>query len=286
MANIVRQEDLRRWNVEQPIFPPDPKRSYKYDPSLNAKVCLYKGDITRIRIDAIVNAANYKLQKGGGICGAIHKAAGDQLEQECKAMYPQGCKPGEAMVTGGYKLPAQSVIHAVGPKVKNTSAGPTEQDKAVLKSAYKNTFNQLLMYGMRSVALCSISTGIYGFPLGRATHTALKVTRETLETYKDQIDLVVFCVFDDDSYQTYYELMSTYYFPLSPTSSQASTSQQVFGASSSYLNQSGAPSRSGPSATSGALVPMSGSSQGNYGYVDEEVEEVVTRRTLYLRPKK
>jgi O-acetyl-ADP-ribose deacetylase (regulator of RNase III) len=127
-----------------------------------------QGDITRQQVDAIVNAANNSLLGGGGVDGAIHRAAGPLLLQECRAI--GGCPTGEARITGGYNLPARFVIHTVGPVWYGGSNGEDE----LLARCYRSCFSLVVAHGIRSVAFPSISTGAYGFPIARASRIALK----------------------------------------------------------------------------------------------------------------
>lgn len=170
---------------------------------LNAKVYCFQGDITSIETDAIVNAANNSLLGGGGVDGAIHKAAGRLLEEECRGLH--GCENGDAKITRGYFLPADYVIHTVGP------FGASEKGNAVLESCYLRCLDVMKANGLRTIAFCGISTGIYGFPLVRATHIALLTIRKWLEANPDAVDAVVFCQFLDKEYLCYRKVMHAYF---------------------------------------------------------------------------
>ena len=132
-----------------------------------ARIHIVQGDITRVEADAIVNAANSTLLGGGGVDGAIHRAAGPELLAECRTL--GGCPTGEARITGGYRLPARYVIHAVGPVWRGGDYG--EDD--LLAAAYANSLALATEYDVATVAFPAISTGVYGFPLARATRIAL-----------------------------------------------------------------------------------------------------------------
>lgn len=132
-------------------------------------------DITRLSVDAIVNAANTHLSAGGGVCGAIHAAAGPELASACRRAAP--CPTGEARITPGFRLPARWVIHAVGPVWRGGSAGEPE----ALASAYRSALELAHHAGARTVAFPAISTGIYGYPLEQATEVAVRTVREWME---------------------------------------------------------------------------------------------------------
>ena len=145
--------------------------------SANSKdrIEIIRGDITTLKVDAIVNAANTALSGGGGVDGAIHQAAGPELMAECSAL--QGCPTGEARITRGYNLPAKHVIHAVGP----VWFGGAKNEEADLTGAYRFSLNLAREYKLESIAFPCISTGIYGFPLDRACRIVLKTLIDYFE---------------------------------------------------------------------------------------------------------
>lgn len=148
---------------------------------------LVEADITTLDVDAIVNAAHETLHRGGGVCGAIHSAAGAELERECRAKYPEGCDPGDAKITGGYNLPARHVIHAVGPRWRDGKSG----EEALLASAYRRSLEILVENGLKSIAFPAISTGIFGFPADHAAKIAVETVRTVLADHPDV--QVTFC---------------------------------------------------------------------------------------------
>jgi len=153
-------------------------------------------DITTLRVDAIVNAANEQLAPGGGVCGAIHRAAGPELARACAAL--GGCPTGEARITPGFKLPARFVIHAVGPVWRGGRAGET----GLLASCYREALHLAVQHGLRNIAFPAISTGIYGYPLGSATEIAVQTVRAVIEEGLG-IDDVVFACFSAEALQAY-----------------------------------------------------------------------------------
>lgn len=159
---------------------------------------LVKGDITKEHVDAIVNAANTTLLGGGGVDGAIHRAAGPELLEECKRI--GGCPTGEARITKGYKLPAKYVIHAVGP----IWHGGTSGEDRLLASAYLNSLKLAVEYGIRTISFPSISTGAYRFPVEKAARIALCTVKEFLDS-NQSIERVRFVCFDDRTMQAYRE---------------------------------------------------------------------------------
>ncbi len=160
--------------------------------TLSARVA----DITKIDVDAIVNAANEDLAPGGGVCGAIHRAAGPELARACAAL--GGCPTGEARITPGFRLPAPWVIHAVGPHWEGGRLGEADR----LAGAYRSALRLAAERGLRSIAFPAISTGIYRYPLAEATHLAVATVRETLRAPLS-IEIVVFACFSDEVLSAY-----------------------------------------------------------------------------------
>lgn len=157
-----------------------------------------KGDITKITdVQAIVNAANRSLRGGGGVDGAIHRAAGPQLLEECLTL--NGCHTGEAKITKGYNLPCDYVIHTVGPRWIGGEQGEPED----LASCYKCSLEVAADNQIRSIAYPSISTGVYGYPVDEAAEIAVKTVKEYLNANPDQFDLVEWVLFDDRTYGSY-----------------------------------------------------------------------------------
>jgi O-acetyl-ADP-ribose deacetylase (regulator of RNase III) len=153
-------------------------------------------DITTLDVDAIVNAANTELAPGGGVCGAIHRAAGPELAAACARVAP--CPTGEARITPGFRLPARFVIHAVGPVWR----GGANDEPALLASAYRASLALAGREGLSSIAFPAISTGIYGYPLGAATSVAVTTVRDELARQKS-IAHVVFACFNQETLNGY-----------------------------------------------------------------------------------
>ncbi|HKI79015.1 MAG TPA: O-acetyl-ADP-ribose deacetylase [Ignavibacteriaceae bacterium] len=167
---------------------------------MSSKIEVVKGDITKQKVDAIVNAANTSLLGGGGVDGAIHRAAGPLLLEECRSL--NGCSTGEAKITKGYNLPAKFVIHTVGP-VWN---GGNKNEDDLLANCYKNSFRRAIENNIKKIAFPAISTGVYHFPLERATKIAFAETNKFIEKEKS-IEKVIFVCFDEGTYNTYRELL-------------------------------------------------------------------------------
>jgi O-acetyl-ADP-ribose deacetylase (regulator of RNase III) len=163
---------------------------------MEKRLQILQGDITHLTVDAIVNAANNTLLGGGGVDGAIHRAAGPQLLAECRTL--GGCATGDARITGGYGLPAKYVIHTVGPVWR----GGAHNEDSLLASAYYNSLALAVQHGVRSIAFPSISTGVYGFPIARACRIALRVMGAFLA--EDQtLEKVIAVCFSKPDYQEY-----------------------------------------------------------------------------------
>jgi len=160
---------------------------------------IVKGDITRLDVDAIVNAANTSLLGGGGVDGAIHRAAGPELLEECKTL--NGCNTGEAKITKGYNLPAKYVIHTVGP----IWSGGKNNEEALLANCYRNSLKLAFENEISSIAFPAISTGVYHFPLEKATKIALDETKKILNDNKN-ITKVIFVAFDEKTFNVYNHL--------------------------------------------------------------------------------
>lgn len=165
---------------------------------MDGRVIITKGDITAFDVDAIVNAANKTLLGGGGVDGAIHRAAGPQLLEECRTL--GGCETGEAKITRGYRLPARHVIHTVGPVWHGGKSGEDE----LLASCYRNSLKLAVENGLATVAFPSISTGAYGFPIKRAAPIALRTVKQVLEE-NPSLSKIYFVCFSDGDLQVYLE---------------------------------------------------------------------------------
>ncbi|XP_029422216.1 ADP-ribose glycohydrolase MACROD1 isoform X2 [Nannospalax galili] len=176
----------------------DPK--YKKDKQLNEKISLFRGDITKLEVDAIVNAVD----------GCIHRAAGPLLTDECRTL--QSCETGKAKITCGYRLPAKYVIHTVGPIAVGQ---PSASQAAELRSCYLSSLDLLLEHRLRSVAFPCISTGVFGYPNEAAAEVVLAALREWLEQHKDKVDRLIICVFLEKDEGIYRDRLP-HYFPVDP----------------------------------------------------------------------
>jgi O-acetyl-ADP-ribose deacetylase (regulator of RNase III) len=171
----------------------------------NGRIELVNDDITRMQVDAIVNAANSSLLGGGGVDGAIHRAGGKAILEECIKIRERqgGCKVGEAVITSAGNMPAKYVIHTVGPVWSQSKTGADE----LLANAYRNSLKLAVENQVKSIAFPNISTGIYHFPKDKAAEIAINTVHDFLSHHK-QIDKVVFVCFDDENYSIYKKKLS------------------------------------------------------------------------------
>jgi O-acetyl-ADP-ribose deacetylase (regulator of RNase III) len=173
---------------------------------LMARIWLVKGDITRQNVDAIVNAANSSLMGGGGVDGAIHRAGGPAILEECKQIVARqgGCPPGEAVITTAGNLPAKFVIHTVGPVWQ----GGENKEAEILASCYKNSLQLAADNKLTSIAFPNISTGVYGYPKKEAAEVAVNTVSDFLEK-NSSVSKVIFICFDEENYLLYESLLKS-----------------------------------------------------------------------------
>jgi O-acetyl-ADP-ribose deacetylase (regulator of RNase III) len=173
---------------------------YTPNAAYNDRISVIRQDITTLAVDSIVNAANTSLLGGGGVDGAIHRAAGPELLDECGTL--GGCETGSAKITDGYELPADKIIHAVGPIYWNKNK---DEAARLLAGCYKTSLQLAVDNGCKSIAFSALSTGVYGYPSGEASLVALETVRKFFEENEkaDELDRVIFCNFlqkDEDAY--------------------------------------------------------------------------------------
>jgi len=173
--------------------------------SILSRISLLQGDITKLKVDAIVNAANSSLMGGGGVDGAIHRAGGPQILAECREIVArQGrCATGNAVITLGGNLPARYVIHTVGPIWR----GGNNSEPQLLQNAYLNSLNLAVENGVQTIAFPNISTGVYGYPKAKAAEIAVRTVTEFLRE-NNQLKQVYFVCFDEENLQIYQQLLT------------------------------------------------------------------------------
>jgi O-acetyl-ADP-ribose deacetylase (regulator of RNase III) len=170
---------------------------------MREKLELYRGDITKLDVDAIVNAANSSLLGGGGVDGAIHRAAGPELLDECRGL--GGCPTGQAKITRGYRLPARFVIHTVGPVWRGGKSGEPD----LLASCYRSSLELAVENGIKTIAFPAISCGIYGYPIDQAASIAVRETEQFLKDHPT-IGRVTFVCFDREVYNSYENALANF----------------------------------------------------------------------------
>jgi O-acetyl-ADP-ribose deacetylase (regulator of RNase III) len=168
---------------------------------VSTKLSAIRADLTTLAVDAIVNAANTSLMGGGGVDGAIHRAAGRELVNECATL--NGCHPGDAKITKGYKLPAKHVIHTVGPVWKDGTRGEAE----TLASCYRRSLEVARANQLRTVAFPCISTGVYGYPPELAAEVAVSAVTQCIGAHPNDFDGITFCCFSEGDLQLYQRLL-------------------------------------------------------------------------------
>jgi len=166
----------------------------------DSKIDIVRGDITKLDVDAIVNAANTTLLGGGGVDGTIHRSAGPELLAQCRTL--GGCRSGEAKITRGYRLLAHFVIHTVGPVWR----GGKQREAETLANCYQSSLQLAVENGIKTIAFPAISCGAYGYPIPDAAQIAVKTTRDFLAT-EDKIDKVTFVLWGEDIYDAYRQLL-------------------------------------------------------------------------------
>ncbi|KAI0832288.1 MACRO domain-containing protein [Hypoxylon sp. FL0890] len=194
-------------------------------PVHNDRIGLFRGDITTLAVGAIVNAANNSLLGGGGVDGAIHRAAGKKLLAECRTL--GGCPTGSAKITDAYNLPCKKVIHAVGPVYNN--AHPDESE-AALRGCYQSSLELAVQYNLQTIAFSAISTGVYGYPSVDAANVACDTVRKFMDSDNGQkLDKVIFVTFQEKDVRAYNQILPRYFPPSTeaPAGQDKATEEQT-----------------------------------------------------------
>ncbi|WEW59124.1 hypothetical protein PRK78_004593 [Emydomyces testavorans] len=180
---------------------------------LNDTIGHITSDITKLEVDCIVNAANRSLLGGGGVDGAIHRAAGPGLLRECHSL--GGCQTGDSKITNAYRLPCKKVIHTVGPVYWTETQHGEDQPEKLLRNCYRRSLGLAVENGMKTIAFSSISTGVYGYPSMEAADVAIQTVREFLEACPQALERVIFCTFEKKD-ELAYRMLIPLYFPPTP----------------------------------------------------------------------
>ncbi|WVQ77397.1 hypothetical protein IAR50_007082 [Cryptococcus sp. DSM 104548] len=215
MTHIVSVKELPTLQAQYeaadlPTLPEEGVPKYTFDKKLNERITIWRGDITFLESDMIVNAANSSLLGGGGVDGAIHRAAGPNLKKECRTL--NGAETGETKFTNAYNLPSKKIAHTVGPIYANA-----DESAPLLASCYRSSLEGCKQYGGGSIGFSSISTGVYGYPIKDATHIALETTRNFLEQ-DNTVTNVIYVVFSPRDEAIYRQLAPIYFPGSGPTS--------------------------------------------------------------------